>query len=205
MKKLIGSLLALTLIVSVSQAQDKKEFKEHGGRHHKEMLAKQLNLSADQKKQLKDINAESRKEMADLKKNDNITVKEFNNRKEVIRKEQHDKMLAMLTPDQKTQLDKLKQDRTQHRKQGHQRGLENMKTQLNLSDDQVTKLKASHEAFSSKAQDIRNNQSLTSEQKKEQFKELSKQQKDETRSILTKEQLQKMQELHKEHTNSSVK
>jgi Spy/CpxP family protein refolding chaperone len=80
-----------------------------------------------------------------------------------------------------------------------------MKTQLNLTDDQVTKLKASHDGFEVKAKEIRSNSSLSSDQKKEQFKELAKQQREETKSILTKEQLQKMQDLHKDRSSSSVK
>jgi Spy/CpxP family protein refolding chaperone len=205
MKKLIGSLLALTLIVSAAQAQEQKMEGRHGRHHQKEMFAKQLNLTEDQKKQLKDINADAKKQMAELKKNDNMTVKDFNSRKEAIKKQQHDKMLALLTPDQKAQMEKMKQDRMAKGKERSQHGLEKMKTQLNLTDDQVSKLKASHDSFTAKAQEIRNNSSLTSDQKKEQFKELAKQQKEETKSILTKDQLQKMQELHKDRSSSSVK
>ena len=102
-------------------------------------------------------------------------------------------------------MEKMKQDRMAKGKERSQRGLEKMKTQLNLTDDQVSKLKASHDSFAAKAQEIRNNSSLTSDQKKEQFKELAKQQKEETKSILTKDQLQKMQELHKDRSSSSVK
>jgi Spy/CpxP family protein refolding chaperone len=205
MKKLIGSLLALTLIVSAAQAQEQKMEGRHGRHHQKEMFAKQLNLTEDQKKQLKDIRADAKKQMADLKKNDNITVKEFNSRKDAIGKQQHEKMLALLTPDQKAQMEKMKQDRIAKGKERSQRGIEKMKTQLNLTDDQVGKLKASHEAFAAKAKDIRNNSTLTQDQKKEQFKDLAKQQREETKSILTKEQIQKMQELHKDHSSSSVK
>ena len=64
MKKLIGSLLALTLIVSASQAQEQKMEGHHGRHHHKEMFAKQLNLTQDQKNQLKTINADEKKQMA---------------------------------------------------------------------------------------------------------------------------------------------
>ena len=206
MKKLIGSLLALTLIVSATQAQETHDATKHHGRHHhKEMLSKKLNLTQAQKTQLKSINADAKKQMAELKKNDNITVKDYKSREQAIRKEQHEKMMALLTPDQKTQLDKMKQDRMAKGKERHQRGLEKMKTQLNLTDDQVTRLKASHDGFEAKASEIKSNSSLSADQKKEQFKELAKQQREETKSILTKEQLQKMQELHKDRSSSSVK
>src|SRR5689334_11504079 len=157
MKKLLGSLLALTLIVSAAQAQDQKEMKHHGRHHGREMFAKELNLTADQKKQLKDINTDTHKQMAELKKNDNITVKDYNSRKEAIMKSQHEKMLALLTPDQKAQMEKMKQDRMAKGKERSQRGIQNMKTQLNLTDDQVSKLQSSHESFEAKAKDIRSN------------------------------------------------
>ena len=205
MKKVLGSLLALTLIVSAAQAQDQTETHRHGKHHGKEMLAKELNLTADQKKQLKDINADTHKQMAELKKNDNITVKDFNSRKEAIKKTQHEKMLALLTPDQKAQMEKMKQDRMAKGKERGEHGLQNMKTQLNLTDEQVSKLEASRESFHAKAKDIRSNTSLTEDQKKSQIKELAKQQREDTMSILTKEQLQKMQELHKDRSSSSVK
>ena len=205
MKKLIGSLLALTLIVSASQAQDGKE-KKHGGKHHsKEMLSQQLNFSETQKKQLNDINAEFRKQMQELKKNDNITVKEFKSRKETIRKEQHQKVQSLLTPDQKAKLEQMKKDRITKGKERSAKGFENMKSKLNLSDEQVNKLKASHESFAAKAKEIRSNKSLTEDQKKEQFKALGEQRKEDAKSILTKDQLDKMQQMHKERGNKSVK
>ena len=205
MKKLFGSLLAMTLIVSASQAQDRKDADHSRKGHHKEMLSKELNLAEDQKKQLKEINADYKKQMAELKKNEDITVKELKSRKEVIRKDHQQKMQALLTPEQKSKLETMKQDRMADAKQMHERSMEKMKTELNLSDEQVAKLKASHESFASKAKDIRSNQSLTSDQKKEQFKALAEQQKEETKSILSKEQLEKMQDLHKNRRTQSVK
>ena len=114
-------------------------------------------------------------------------------------------MLALLTTDQKAQKEKMKQDRMAKSKERGEHGLQNMKTQLNLTDEQVSKLQASRESFHAKAKDIRSNTSLTEDQKKSQIKDLAKQQREDTKSILTKEQLQKMQELHKDRSSSSVK
>lgn len=205
MKKLVGSLLALTLIVSASQAQERKEHKHHGKHHHKEMLSKELNFSDDQKKQLKDINAEFKKQMVELKKNDNITVKEYKSRKEAIRKEQHQKTQSLLTTEQKSKVEQMKQERITKAKERDKRGMENMKAKLNLSDEQVNKMKASHESFAAKAKEIRSNQTLSSDQKKEQFKALAEQRKVEAKSILTSEQLEKMQQMRKDRGNKSVK
>ena len=195
----------MTLFVSASQAQDRHEHKHHGRFHQKEKLTKELNFSEDKKKQLKEINADVKKQMADLEKNDNITVKEYKTRKEAIRKDQQQKFQNLLTPEQKSKLDKMKEERITKAKERSARGLERMKTKLNLSDEQVSKLKASHDTFASKAKDIRSNQSLTMDQKKDQFKALAEQQKEDTKSILTPEQLEKMKQMHQEHSNKSVK
>ena len=205
MKKLVASLFSLVLIVSASQAQDRKERQHHGKRHHKEMLSKELNFSEDQKKQLKDVNAEVRKQLAELKKNDNITVKEYRNRKETIRKEHQQKMQALLTPEQTAKMEKMKEEKQVKAKERNQRKLEGMKTKLNLSDEQVSKLKSSHEAFATKAKEIRSNQSLTSDQRKEQFKALAEKRKEEAKSIFTSEQLEKMKEMHKDRRSKPVK
>ena len=180
MKKLVGSLLALMLVVSASHAQDRKDHKRHGKHHHKQMLSEQLNFSEDQKKQLKDINVEFKKQMIELKKNDNITVKEYKTRKETIRKEQFQKTQSLLTPEQKSKLEQMKQEKMAKSKERSKDHMESMKTKLNLSEEQMGKLKASNEAFSVKAKEIRNNQSLTSDQKREQFKALAEQKKKET-------------------------
>jgi hypothetical protein len=205
MKKLVTGLFALVLIVSVSQAQDRKERKHHGKRHHKEMLSKELNFSDEQKKQLNNIKADFKKQMSELKKNDNITVKEYRNRKETIRKENFQKRQALLTPEQKSKMEKMKEENLVKAKERDQKKLEGMKTKLNLTDDQMSKLKASHEAFGSKAKEIRNNQSLTSDQKKEQFKALAEQRKEESKSIFTSEQLEKMKQMHKDRRSKPVK
>ena len=203
MKKLVGSLLALTLMVGAAQAQDGKSQKAHG--KHRGTLAQQLNLSEDQKKQLKEINADFRKQLQDLKKNENITVKELNSKKEEIRKDHIAKMQSILTPEQKAQMNKLRQDGKTRGLQKGNRGVENMRSQLNLSDDQLTKLKEARESFTAKAKEIRNNSSLTEEQKKSAFQSLAREQKEKTNSILTKEQVQKLEELRKERKERSIR
>ena len=81
----------------------------------------------------------------ELNKNENITVKESRDKKEALRKEQKEKMLAILTPEQKTKLEQLKKDREVKREAMTSKRLDKMKTKLNLSDDQMAKIKAGSE------------------------------------------------------------
>ena len=116
--------------------------KGHHQKHQKGMMAKQLNLSDAQKAQAKTINEDARKKMQELNKNENITVKEMRNRKAAIQKEKKTKMDGLLTADQKTKQAQLKTEHKAKKEAGYAKRIDKMKTNLNLSDDQVAKLKA---------------------------------------------------------------
>ncbi len=78
-----------------------------------------------------------------------------------------------------------------------------MKERLSLSDEQVKKLDAQRVLYNSKEETIKNNQALTTEQKKLQLKSLREEQKNSFKSILTTDQLNKMEEM-KEKRNGKV-
>ena len=212
MKKIIIGAFVMLIAFGSVVGQEKQEHK----RNHKGYGrgTEQLNLSADQKVQMKVINDEFRNQMQELKKNENITVKDLKTRKEELSKSHKERIQGILTADQKIQFEKMKQE---HRSEGkgkkgktkHGRGygegkMESMTERLDLSKEQTEKLKAFRSGNSEKIKNIRSNESLTQEQKKEQMKELMKKQKDEMKSILTEEQLKKMDEL-KSNRNKKVK
>jgi Spy/CpxP family protein refolding chaperone len=198
MKKIILSVLVAAAVVTTSMAQDIPERKRPGHemkrKHHRGDEFKKLNLSEDQKAQFKALNEENRKQMAELKKNDNITVKEWNSKKEALRKDHREKMQTLLTTEQKAQLEKSKMDRKEKMGERSTARMDKMKTSLGLSDDQSAKLKSNRTAMQEKMKSIRENKSLDDQAKKEQVKELMKKQKEDMRSILTEEQLKKLDE-----------
>jgi Spy/CpxP family protein refolding chaperone len=160
---------------------------------HGEAIQK-LNLSDKQKAEFKAIHEDFRKQMAELKKKDDITVKEWRSKQAQLHKDHYDKMQSVLTADQKSQLNKMKEERKTQMKAMHEKRGKMMKEKLALSDDQSKKLKDMHEANATKMKAIHDNKNLTMEQKKEQSKELKKQSKEQLKSILTEEQMKKMQE-----------
>jgi len=81
--------------------------------------------------------------------------------------------------------------------------MEKMKTNLNLTDGQVTKLKAQRSSLQAKAAKIKNNESLSREQKKEQMMALKAEAKEQHQKILTPEQLKKKEEMKKTRGNRS--
>ena len=204
MKKVLIPLIALLALTINVSAQDKMGKKgRHHQKHEKGMMAKQLNFSEAQKNQAKAINEDSRKKMQELNKNESITVKEQRDRKAAIAKERKTKMDGLLTAEQKTKQTQLKAEHMAKREAGYAKRMDKMKTNLNLTDDQVAKLKANRAANHAKAENIKNNESLSREQKKEQMMALKAEAKTQHGKILTAEQLKKKEEMKKNRGDKS--
>jgi Spy/CpxP family protein refolding chaperone len=193
MKKLIVSVILAAISFSAIQAQEAPFNK--GKRQHHKMALDELNLSEDQKAKFKTLNEDFRKEMQDLKKQDNITVKEWKSRKEKLRSDHKKSIEGLLTNDQKDQLKKMKADREVQSAARGEKRMAMMREKLALTDEQSAKMKELRSAMSEKMKGIRENKSLEPEQKKEQMKDLMKQNKEKMKSILTDDQLKKLQEI----------
>ena len=168
---------------------------KHQGRHHMQGLdMKQLNLTETQKEQFKAQKESFHKQMEELKKNDNITVKEWKNRKEALHKDQKTKMQAILTSDQKTQIEKMKAEHKAMNEIDAKARMEKMKLRLGLTDEQAAKLKNNRTEMMEKMKALKENDKMDADKKKEQIKELMKKQKEQMKSILTEEQMKKLQE-----------
>lgn len=203
-KKIAAAALALAFVCS-TQAQDiperkREDYKPHAGhgKHRRPpgMDFRQLNLTEAQKTQMKSNREDFRKKMEDLKKNDNITVKEWKSRMESLRKEQKTGMENILTKDQKAQLEKMKSDKKAMGELRMKQGAERMKLRLGLSDEQSARLEKSRKETGERIKAIRENKSLSEEAKREQIRETMKKQQENMKSVLTEEQRKKMKEMH---------
>lgn len=76
---------------------------------------------------------------------------------------------------------------------------EKMAEKLGLTDDQKTQIKSIHQDAKAQAQAIKNDSTLTPEQKKAKMKELREQTKTKTEALLTPEQKEKMQQARANH------
>ena len=124
MKKLITGLFAIAVFTFSASAQNQEEnqgkekFKEKHGRFHEderrgmEVLSK-LNLSETQKQQIKSINDEFKAKFQALNQNDNILVKDAKAQKQALMEERKTRIAAILTADQKAQLEQLRRDHKQ--------------------------------------------------------------------------------------------
>jgi hypothetical protein len=205
MKKILLMLLAgsfAALSVNSQEIPERKRdgqgpHERHGKMHHRKggaMGLHKLNLTDAQKEQMKSQHENFRKQMEELKKNDNITVKEWKTRMENLRKENKTKMENILTAEQKAQVEKMKIEKKAMHEVDAKARLEKMKIHLGLSQEQASKIEKNRKEMAEKMKAIRENKSLNDEKRREEMKELMKKQKENMKSILTEEQLNKMKE-----------
>lgn len=198
-------------VVATANAQEIPERKSERPqmmerKHHRDgMDLKKLNLTEDQKAKFKSQKEAFHKQMEELKKNDNITVKEWRSKMENLRKEHKASMDGILTPEQKTQMQKMKEEGKAKREAFDKKRGERMKTELGLTDEQSAKMESNRKEMGEKMKAIRENKSLNDDQKKEQMKELFKKQKENMKSVLTEEQLKKLKESHRGHDGDQRK
>ena len=197
MKKLVVLTLALSTILFTANAQHKREQKMGGKKQHHAQLAKQLNLSDEQKKQAQANKVALKQKMKELNKNESITVKEQRDRKDALRKEQKAKMQALLTPEQKTKMAELKATKMAKKEDKFAKGLEKMKSKINLSDAQVMQLKSQRERIKANAKEIKDNESLSRTQRKEQLMALKAESKTQKSNIFTADQIKQLDEMKK--------
>ena len=197
MKKLVVLTLALSTILFTANAQHKREQKMGGKKQHHAQLAKQLNLCDEQKKQAQANKVALKQKMKELNKNESITVKEQRDRKDALRKEQKAKMQALLTPEQKTKMAELKATKMAKKEEKFAKGLEKMKSKINLSDAQVMQLKSQRERIKANAKEIKDNESLSRTQRKEQLMALKAEAKTQKSNIFTADQIKQLDEMKK--------
>ncbi|MEP7164811.1 MAG: hypothetical protein ABI741_08955 [Ferruginibacter sp.] len=204
MKKIL-SIVALSVITFSASAQEKTTMKHHkdgihsgkhqGHKQHSKEMMKGITLSDAQKAQMKASHEEFRSKMEALKKQDNITVGEMKTKRNALLKEQKLKTGNILTPDQKAQMAQNKANMQAQRKEMHEKRAKEMQVKLGLSDDQAAKLKVQNEATHAQMKAIKENGSLTSEDKKQQLKAIRDASKEQRKNLLTADQLKKLEEM----------
>jgi len=177
----------------------------HQGLHRHRMqrgaMAARLDLTDAQKQEARKINDAYHSQVAALEKDDQITLKSYHERKAALEQDRRSRMEALLTPEQKSRIAEHKKAMAQRMKMASDRRMDRMRTDLGLSDDQVAKISQQRKDLMEQAAAIRQNPSLTQEEKKEQFMTLRRSFRDNLSSILTPEQLKKRAALRNDHMN----
>ena len=202
MKRILTTALAIVLFVGASQAQDKGRH----GKHGEGKFATELNLTEQQKTQLKSIREAQKKEMEALKQNGQVSAEQ----RKAIHEKYKAQYEAVLTPAQREEMNKKKEEWKAKGKDGKAFGRRGgdfggrgsfgqqaafFKKELNLSADQETKLKGIFQEFQARSKDVRSNNALTQEQKRTQVQSLARQYMDQGKAVLTADQLKKLEDL----------
>lgn len=195
MKKILIGAIATTLCFSTLFAQKKEKNNHPAHNQQAGKRLKELNLSATQKEQVKAARQNTEKQLAELKKNDQQTVKDFKASKDVILQSQKDQVSGILTDEQKNQLAQNKPNDRQGDNAGKNIG--KMKEKLGLSEQQLTQIKANRDADQAKIKAVKENSQLSNSEKKEQLKVIKKDQENNLAQILSPEQISKMEQSRK--------
>lgn len=204
MKRLL-SIIAISAITFSATAQEKRQTPkgkpgiEHGKhKGHKgpdRQMMKEMNFSEAQRSQMKANREEYKSKLQQLKQDQNITLKDYNAKKDALNKEQRAKMQSMLTPEQKTKMADMKAKREQEKIDRSNKHFEKMKTELALTDKQSVELKAQNEAVRKNLKSIRENESMSKDEKMKQMKAIKDASQEKRNSILTADQRKKMEEM----------
>ena len=213
MKRIITSAFVIMLSIGAAQAQTTTD-KHQGHKKEHKMAFDDLNLSADQKARLQSVREDYKKQSADLKNNMQLSAEEKQKRRKELHQQFRSKTDAILTPAQKDQVAKNKTEWKEKNKKGRREGKkdgqarnnkgkgmksgQDLQKELGLSSDQQQKMEQLRSDFRKRFSSLRGDNSLTDDQKKAKMQEMRKQQQEQMKSILTPEQIQKMESLRQE-------
>ena len=219
MKKIITLSLAFSALVFTTNAQEKREIKkdskERMERHEgmredrKEMIA-ELNLTDAQKAQMKSNRQAFKTQMDQLKAQD-LPAGLFNERKKALLNDQKMKMESILTAEQKAKMQERKKNDNGHEgkkekfknKNKEAKHYEKMKEKLGLSNDQAAKLAAQHQAIKERKEVIKKDLTLSKDARKSKMMALKNEAKEQRKTILTADQLKKMEEFKRDHKDKN--
>lgn len=174
-----------------------KPGKGPGAKPGMEMM-KDLNLTPEQKASMQKLQDELRQQMQALNSNESITVKEQRDRREALLKKHKEAVDKLLTADQKKQLaDKRAKSRAKAGEIQEQQMVK-MAEKLQLSTDQIAKVKASHTAVKTKMDAVLKNDKLSRVERKAAMDKIKTEHEQAMAGILNAEQLKQWKELRQQ-------
>jgi Spy/CpxP family protein refolding chaperone len=187
---LMLGLVSMVLQVQAQQDRFQRNMMKRPGRAEAGVM-RNLQLSDTQHRKIKDIRKDRQLQMAELEKNDKITLKEYRSRKAAIIKENKNEMESVLTPEQKAKLSQKKQEQEIMQESKMDYRMKMMRSRLNLTDKQFDDISKEQKRVSDARREIMSNEDLLPEQKKAAVAELHQSSRSNMEKALTPEQLEK--------------
>ena len=148
-----------------------------------------------QRQQVAAINKDYRQKSADLFKQDNLTLKQYKAGLIALQKEKKDKLQGLLTQQQKDEMAARRKRMSENVQVMQVARLERLKLHLNLTDDQVAKIKAGQDNLRGQVKAIHENDNLLPQQKMEQMKALIAKRNDTYKAVLTPDQYTQFEQM----------
>jgi hypothetical protein len=194
-----GIMVAVAMMVcSIIFAQTGEKIHHKNRQGHAEKMKSVLSLSDTQVASIKEIDKKYNPKQHQLKR-DSTSVDKKAQLKSV-REQRQTEIDAVLTPEQKVKWDAYKKQnadrRKSERKEDKKKFRENMKTSLNLSDDQVLEIENVNKDFKQRRLALKSKDSKNVSQV--EFEKLKTDRETAIKSILTEQQFAKWNELKRE-------
>ncbi len=163
------------------------------------LLMGQMSLTEEQKNQLKKISDNSRMQMRDMYRNTELTNDQVKEKYMSLLSDRRKQISAVLTADQRKQYDAWFASNPGRMTDMNWRiewvndnmSIEKMRTQLSLTEDQYIKLQKLDANYTERRAAILNNNSLTTDQRKEQMNDLQLEKRTTYRALLNADQIAK--------------
>lgn len=227
-------MLALTIGAAQAQDSSARKDKHHQKREHRMGGHDKLNLTADQKERMKAAREEYKTKSEALRKQDQLTVAEMKARREELHRNFRTQTESILNADQKAQLEKIKAEKSAAGKKDRfgkgegKRGKSNyrddvskrgksegrdgfrhkgaeLEKELNLTAEQKEKMASLRAEQKTRMEALKNDKVLSKDQKRAKIQEMMKDHQEQFKSILTKEQAEKLQSLRKERSSRNTR
>ena len=160
-----------------------------------ENLTKELNLTKEQQEKIKPILENEMKEIQAVRSNDSLTKEQKQEKTKAIRQTTRESINKILTPEQQKKYAEKKDDARENRQGMVERRIEMMSKNLNLTEQQKKDVKPIFENEMKEMRTVREDSSLTPEQKREKTKAIQQTTRESINKILTSEQQKKYAEM----------
>jgi Spy/CpxP family protein refolding chaperone len=179
---------------ATSNATPQKMGGPHDGQHVFDRMAQQLNLNDQQKTQVQSLMQNQRQQAQAIRQDASLTPEQKRDKFQQLRKSNHQQMLGILTPEQQQKFQQLRSER-KGMGRGKMGGGMGPMSRLNLTPDQKAKLDPIFQSTRQQVEAVRNDPSLTPEQKQAKMREIHQGTQSQVNSILTPEQQQQWQQM----------
>lgn len=162
-------------------------------------IAQELGLTDAQKQQIQNYLQDARSQMEVLRNDTTLTQEQRREQARSIRENTQARLKSVLTPDQQARAEQLRKDAQakmqQRREQAVDRRLERMTGELGLNSSQAAAIKSLNEQARTQARSIRENSTLSQEQKIQQLQALRESTRNQIKAHLTGEQQARLDQL----------